>query len=79
MTTRDRFGLVSPQSIDITLRMLDADELAGGQGFPAGYRFVGNDREVKAQIGNAWEVTKATALFSAVLREHFAIDERQVA
>jgi hypothetical protein len=40
---------------------------------------VGNDREVKAQIGNAWEVTKATALFSAVLREHFAIDERQVA
>jgi site-specific DNA-cytosine methylase len=54
--------------------MLGSDELAAGQGFPQAYRFVGNDREVKAQIGNAWEVNNAMALFSSILREHFKIE-----
>ncbi len=79
VTTRDRFGLIEPSALDITLRMFDQRELANGQGFPTSYRFIGNDRDVKAQIGNAWEVTTATALFSAVLREHYGIGEERAA
>lgn len=79
VTTRDRFGLIEPSEFDITLRMLDQRELANGQGFPPSYRFIGNDKDVKAQIGNAWEVTNATALFSAVLREHYGIQGERAA
>lgn len=76
VTTRDRFGLVEPSSVDITLRMLANHELAAGQGFPKGYRFAGSDGEVKAQIGNAWEVTKATALCRSIVGAHIGREER---
>jgi DNA (cytosine-5)-methyltransferase 1 len=79
VTTRDRFGLIEPKNLDVTLRMLHQSELAAGQGFPADYKWVGNDRDVKAQIGNAWEVNKATALMSSIMREHFGIEEERAA
>lgn len=76
ITTRDRFGLIEPKACDITLRMLASHELAAGQGFPPGYRFTGTDAEVKTQIGNAWEVTKATALCHSLLSAHVAREDR---
>lgn len=76
VTTRDRFGLIQAAHLDVTHRMLAEHELAAAQGFPAGYKFVGTSTEVKAQIGNAWEINKGTALCAAILADHYGIRER---
>lgn len=59
-STRARFGLVVVQGhlmqiTDIGLRMLDADELAGAQGFPAGYR-TGWNALTNEQVTQAEEI-----------------------
>ena len=62
VTTKDRFGLAvvsllrtmkALSVVDIGFRMLDVDELAAAQGFPAGYSLHGNKAEQVKQIGNA--------------------------
>src|SRR6185295_19000629 len=51
VTTRDRYMLVEPVTgrpvaeLDIRFRMLQPHELAGAQGFPANYKFVGTREE----------------------------------
>lgn len=77
--TKDRFALIERGDFDITHRMFAAHELAAAQGFPADYRFVGKSGDVKAQIGNAWEINKGTALLSSIIREHFGIAEEAAA
>jgi DNA (cytosine-5)-methyltransferase 1 len=73
--TRDRFALITSMiesgRLDITHRMFAEHELAAAQGFPADYKFVGNSGDVKAQIGNAWEINNGMALFGAILDEHY--------
>lgn len=62
VTTRDRFGLAMASLIatmrelhvvDIGFRMLDPDELAAAQGFPADYYLHGTKAEQVKQVGNA--------------------------
>lgn len=61
VTAKARFALVQPVLeiegerflLDVRTRMLNARELARGQGFPAGYRFMGNTTEQVKQVGNA--------------------------
>lgn len=63
VTTKDRHGLVEPQTkFDILFRMLEPDELKQGMGFPASYRITGNREAQVKQIGNAVEVNQAKAL-----------------
>ena len=62
VTTKDRFGLVEAYGLDITFRMLQPNELAAAQGFPADYWFAGNKTEQVKQIGNAVPVHTARAL-----------------
>lgn len=77
VTTKDRFGLARPviiangkrYEIDILFRMLQPAELAGAQGFPATYRFVGTKTETVKQIGNAVPRRLARALVAAVLQQ----------
>jgi hypothetical protein len=77
VTTKDRFGLCRPviiangkrYEIDILFRMLQPAELAGAQGFPATYRFVGTKTETVKQIGNAVPRRLARALSAAVLQQ----------
>lgn len=69
--TKDRFALIESGQFDITHRMFAEHELAAAQGFPADYRFVGKSQDVKAQIGNAWEINKGMALLGAILDEHY--------
>lgn len=75
ITGKDRFALVEPRGVkkegkvylDILFRMLEPDELAKGQGFPEGYKFMGSKKEQTKQVGNAVPVNTAKALCSAVL------------
>jgi DNA (cytosine-5)-methyltransferase 1 len=67
LTTKDRYGLVSGERLDITFRMLQPHELAAAMSFPAGYIFGGcRDKQVK-QIGNAVPVLTAAALCRELL------------
>lgn len=76
VTTRDRFGLVSPQyrgrAIDIGYRMLQPLELARAMGFGDGYRFTGSASAQVRQIGNAWACGVGTALIREMLRRYAA-------
>ncbi|MGB8704518.1 MAG: DNA cytosine methyltransferase, partial [Gillisia sp.] len=54
------FGIV-----DIKMRMLEVEELLRIQGFPEGYKLVGNQTDKKKFIGNSVEVTTAKAIFEA--------------
>jgi DNA (cytosine-5)-methyltransferase 1 len=49
-------------------RRLRTPELAAIQGFPPGYKFVGNRRQVVRQIGNAAPPPLASPMISSVLR-----------
>lgn len=49
--------------VDVLFRMLDTDEIAAAQGFRRGYVFTGGRGNQTMQIGNAVEVTMATALY----------------
>jgi DNA (cytosine-5)-methyltransferase 1 len=51
---------------DIGFRMLDIDELALAQGFPAGYQLFGSKAEQIKQIGNSVHTLVAKALFNAI-------------
>lgn len=70
VTCRDRFGLVSPDAVelDIRFRMLLPHELAAAQGFPADYWFAGNKSDQVKQIGNAVPCPVARALTECVVR-----------
>jgi DNA (cytosine-5)-methyltransferase 1 len=72
ITTRNRFGLVSPSvdpcALDIRYRMLQPHELAAAQSFPADYHFCGTKSEKIKQIGNAVPVKTAQALCGALLK-----------
>lgn len=77
ITTKDRFGLIQGQiltmpdgqqfKLDITHRMLTAEELARATSFPEGYIFFGGDTAAKKQIGNAVPPKLAEALYRAIL------------
>lgn len=72
VTTRDRFGLCSPETaggvaVDIFFRMLSPVELARAQGFPDDYLFVGTKTDVVRQIGNAIPVGTAEQLCHSIL------------
>ena len=77
ITTKDRFGLIQGQiltmpdgqqfKLDITHRMLTAEELARATSFPDGYVFCGGDTAAKKQIGNAVPPKLAEALYRAIL------------
>lgn len=77
ISTRDRFGLVQPTVVvngeryllDIHFRMLKAHELAAAQGFPAGYKFMGNTSQVVKQIGNAVPKNLSKALVKSALSQ----------
>lgn len=77
VTTKERFGLVQPvveiegerYLLDIRFRMLKPHELAAAQGFPKGYKFVGNSTQVVKQIGNAVPKNLAKALVRAALTQ----------
>lgn len=71
ITTRDRFGLAMVSLvrtmqelgvIDIGFRMLDVEELAAAQGFPAGYQLFGSKADRVRQIGNSVSPPVARAL-----------------
>jgi DNA (cytosine-5)-methyltransferase 1 len=67
-----RINLAEPDESagDILYRMFKAHELAAAMGFNADetrYEFVGNETEVKRQIGNAVPVHTATALVAALM------------
>lgn len=51
--------------IDIKMRMLEVLELLRIQGFPAGYKLVGNQTDQKKFIGNSVEVTIARSIVTA--------------
>jgi DNA (cytosine-5)-methyltransferase 1 len=78
VTCRDRFGLVQPELCDILYRMLLARELAAGQGFPRDYKFIGNDTEVKRQIGNAVPPPMARALGRRAVMELLGIESNSL-
>ena len=69
VTCKDRFGLLEGETVtlDIRFRMLLPHELAGAQGFPREYAFVGNREEQVRQIGNAVCPPVAEALAFAAL------------
>lgn len=83
VTTKERFGLALPLVVtdehgqtwllDVLFRMLRNDELAAAQGFPADYQFVGTQKQITAQIGNAWAGHCAQALIGAMLARPGAI------
>ncbi|NLR94908.1 DNA cytosine methyltransferase [Flammeovirga agarivorans] len=52
---------------DISMRMLNIDELKKIQGFPESYELVGTQTEKKKYIGNAVEVNMARSLIMAVI------------
>ncbi len=66
VTTKDRFGLITPMKFDLRYRLLEPHELAAGMGFDD-YLFAGTKTDVKKQIGNAVEVNQSTALAYSVL------------
>lgn len=61
------FGIV-----DIKMRMLFVGELLRIQGFPEGYKLIGNQTDQKKFIGNSVEVTTAKSIFEA---HHVALEE----
>jgi len=79
ITTNDRFALITPEVakalppsdilgwLDIRYRMLFAYELAAAQSFPRTYHFIGTDKQVKKQIGNAVPGCTAEALVTEIL------------
>jgi len=67
VTTRDRFGLVTPDRLDIRFRMLQPHELSAAMGFAKDYVFTGTREERVKQIGNAVPVNMAAALCRSVL------------
>ncbi len=73
IATQTHFGLVQPeingQRLEIKFRMLNKWELALAMGFPAGYKFVGNQTEVVKQIGNAVAVPVSKALCLSLLKK----------
>lgn len=83
ITTRDRFGLVTPQIVeelregemlfwlDILFRMLKVEELAEATSFPRSYHFKGKKREDNVKlIGNAVPVFMGTALCDSILTSY---------
>jgi DNA (cytosine-5)-methyltransferase 1 len=62
VVTKAEHCLVSPARLDIRFRMLKPHELARAQGFPDGYKILGNTAEQTKQIGNAVPVNTAKAL-----------------
>ncbi len=67
VTTGDRFGLITPDNIDIRYRMFKVNELARAQSFPEDYEFLGNKTAQKKQIGNAVPPRMARLLVEAAL------------
>ncbi len=76
VTTRDRFGLVTPSQeaagvglarLDIMFRMLSVRELARAQGFPDEFKFTDTKTDAVRQIGNAVPVSTAEALCYSAL------------
>ena len=53
VTTRDRFGIVGMDGLELGFRMLQPTELAAATGFPSNYKFTGTKVEIVKQIGNA--------------------------
>ena len=58
LTGKDRFNLVEPilcrhMVVDISLRMLEVEEIKLAQSFPKAYSFTGNHADQVKQIGNA--------------------------
>jgi DNA (cytosine-5)-methyltransferase 1 len=77
VTTKPRHGLAMVKLIetmrelsivDIGFRMLDVDELAAAQGFPAGYHLHGTKAEQIKQIGNSVHTHVARAICEAIGR-----------
>jgi DNA (cytosine-5)-methyltransferase 1 len=54
--------------IDILFRMLTTQELAAATSFPEDYDFIGSQKDVIKQIGNAVPVNLAEALCTELLR-----------
>ena len=83
VTTKDRFGLVTPHLIHvgnnrylgIRFRMLQPHELAGAQGFSKDYKFHGNKSTQVKQIGNAVPHYTAKALCRERLKMYVDRDE----
>lgn len=69
VTTRDRFGIVGTDGLELGFRMLQPTELAAATGFPSNYKFTGSKVEVVKQIGNAVPPNFAKALFTTMLKE----------
>lgn len=69
VTTRDRFGIVGTDGLELGFRMLQPTELAAATGFPSNYKFTGSKVEVVKQIGNAVPPNFAKALFDPILKE----------
>lgn len=71
ITTRDRFGLLTPvrdgMRLDILFRMLEPHELLRAMSFPEGYLLSGSREDQIQQIGNAVEVRTARAIFLEML------------
>lgn len=66
VTCNDRFALIRAAGGDVMMRMLKPHELAKAQGFPESYKFVGTQRDITKQIGNAVPCGLARALVAAV-------------
>ncbi|KAF0093464.1 MAG: hypothetical protein E1N59_2865 [Puniceicoccaceae bacterium 5H] len=69
VTCNDRFALIRAAGGDVMMRMLKPAELAAAQGFPPDYRFVGTQKDVTRQIGNAVPCGLARALVLAVMSQ----------
>lgn len=68
LTTRDRYALVEPGSVDVEdclFRMLEPHEVAAGMAFTPGYVVLGNKRERVRQLGNAVTPPAARDLIAA--------------
>jgi DNA (cytosine-5)-methyltransferase 1 len=72
ITTKHRHSLALVELMrdlgvaDIGFRMLDDDELAAAQGFPRGYRLLGNKADRVKQIGNSVHTAVACAIATAI-------------
>lgn len=72
VTTKHRHGVALVRLMqelgiyDIGFRMLDVDELAMAQGFPAGYQLIGTKGEQIKQVGNSVHTLVAKAICEAI-------------
>jgi len=69
ITTKQRQGLVVPQGLALSYRMLNVGELSRATGFHNGYKFAGNKTQVVKQIGNAVPPPFARAQTSYYIEE----------